>query len=231
MNIGVHTGSLWSATGQQFATATFSNESTTGWQTVTFASRRARHRRHDVHRVVPRASGHYSERLGHMALAGIDNFPLHVPIHGATYTYSAGFPPIGSDVDYGVDVVFTVPASVVPTVTASDPGDGDTNIPINSTVNATFNTSILAGTTTMTVTPSGRQCDLRNIIARLRASSPDLHTRIGPCDWDDLYRVDSRRANSVRHASGRSDYVVVHDRRVKYLSVQAIRLECQTDHH
>ena len=154
-NVGVHTGSLWSATGQQLATATFSNESTTGWQTVTFASAVPVTAGTTYIASYHAPSGHYSDTVGAYASAGIDNFPLHVPIHGATYTYSAGFPANSSDVDYGVDVVFTVPASVVPAVTASDPGDGDTNIPINSTVNATFNTSILAGTTTMTVTPSG----------------------------------------------------------------------------
>ena len=37
-NTGTHTGTLWSSTGTQLATATFANESATGWQTVTFAS-------------------------------------------------------------------------------------------------------------------------------------------------------------------------------------------------
>jgi hypothetical protein len=37
-NTGTHTGSLWSASGQRLAQATFSGESATGWQTVTFAS-------------------------------------------------------------------------------------------------------------------------------------------------------------------------------------------------
>ena len=37
-NTGTHTGTLWSATGQQLAQATFSGESASGWQTVTFSS-------------------------------------------------------------------------------------------------------------------------------------------------------------------------------------------------
>lgn len=36
-NTGTHTGSLWSATGQLLAKATFVNETATGWQQVTFA--------------------------------------------------------------------------------------------------------------------------------------------------------------------------------------------------
>lgn len=35
---GTHTGTLWSATGAKLATATFTDESRSGWQTVTFAS-------------------------------------------------------------------------------------------------------------------------------------------------------------------------------------------------
>lgn len=37
-NTGTHTGSLFNASGTQLATATFTNESTSGWQTVTFAT-------------------------------------------------------------------------------------------------------------------------------------------------------------------------------------------------
>src|SRR6478609_8831500 len=35
---GSHTGSLWSASGTLLATATFTNETASGWQTVTFSS-------------------------------------------------------------------------------------------------------------------------------------------------------------------------------------------------
>ncbi|MET0991558.1 MAG: DUF4082 domain-containing protein, partial [Lacisediminihabitans sp.] len=37
-NTGVHTGSLWSSAGVRLATATFSNETASGWQTVSFPS-------------------------------------------------------------------------------------------------------------------------------------------------------------------------------------------------
>ncbi|MFI1582754.1 DUF4082 domain-containing protein [Embleya sp. NPDC020630] len=38
-NTGVHTGSLWSATGERLATATFVGESQSGWQQVNFEPR------------------------------------------------------------------------------------------------------------------------------------------------------------------------------------------------
>ena len=37
-NTGTHVGRLWSSTGQQLATATFTNETASGWQQVNFAT-------------------------------------------------------------------------------------------------------------------------------------------------------------------------------------------------
>ena len=37
-NIGTHTADLWSSTGTLLATATFTNETTSGWQQVNFSS-------------------------------------------------------------------------------------------------------------------------------------------------------------------------------------------------
>ena len=37
-NVGPHVGHLWSSTGTQLAQATFTNETASGWQRVTFAS-------------------------------------------------------------------------------------------------------------------------------------------------------------------------------------------------
>ena len=57
-NLGTHTGSLWAATGgSPLATATFTNETASGWQTATFSSPGERHRGHHVRRVVLRAAG------------------------------------------------------------------------------------------------------------------------------------------------------------------------------
>ncbi|KKC38903.1 hypothetical protein WH87_08100 [Devosia epidermidihirudinis] len=37
-NVGTHTGTLWSSTGAQLGTVTFTNESASGWQTATFSN-------------------------------------------------------------------------------------------------------------------------------------------------------------------------------------------------
>ncbi len=48
-NTGVHTGSLWNASGQLLATGTFTNETASGWQTLVFSTPVANHGRRDVH--------------------------------------------------------------------------------------------------------------------------------------------------------------------------------------
>ena len=54
-NTGTHVGHLWTPTGTLLATATFTGESATGWQQVTFATPVADHGEHHVRRVVLRA--------------------------------------------------------------------------------------------------------------------------------------------------------------------------------
>ena len=86
-NTGTHVGNLWSATGQLLAHATFTNESASGWQQVTFAT------------AVPISAnttyvasyyapvGHYSQDAGYMyphpapepdGNDSLDSAPLHV---------------------------------------------------------------------------------------------------------------------------------------------------------
>lgn len=151
-NIGVHTGSLWTAAGVLLATATFSNESTSGWQTVTFASPVAITAGTSYVASYHAPNGHYQATPGAFASTGVDNFPLHVPAHGSLYDYATGFPRSSSDADYGVDVVFTVPASTVPTVTATTPAANATSVSVGTAITATFNTTLIAGTPTVSVT-------------------------------------------------------------------------------
>jgi methionine-rich copper-binding protein CopC len=154
-NIGSHTGTLWSATGTQLATATFSNESSTGWQTVSFATPVTVTAGTTYIASYHTTVGYYSVTMNAYSSSGVDNFPLHVPANGSLYTYGGGAPNSTSASDYGVDVVFTVPASVVPTVTSTDPSDGDSNLSVNSPIKVNFSTSILAGTTSVAVTQNG----------------------------------------------------------------------------
>ncbi|MBE9014660.1 DUF4082 domain-containing protein [Chroococcidiopsidales cyanobacterium LEGE 13417] len=113
-NTGVHTGNLWTSSGQQLATATFTNETTSGWQQVNFDRPVA-----IIANTVYVASyhtnvGRYSSDENYFAVSGADNGPLHFLVNGASgsngvYKYgSSGFPnQTYKASNYWVDVVFT----------------------------------------------------------------------------------------------------------------------------
>ena len=60
-NTGTHIGSLWTADGQRLAQATFTGETASGWQTVTFADAgRGAARTRPTSRPTTRPNGHYA---------------------------------------------------------------------------------------------------------------------------------------------------------------------------
>jgi hypothetical protein len=113
-NTGTHVGNLWTSTGTLLASATFTGETASGWQQVTFAS------------PVPITAntvyvasyhtnvGHYSQDARYFATAGVDNPPLHALANGLSggngvYAYgsTSSFPNgTWNSTNYWVDVVF-----------------------------------------------------------------------------------------------------------------------------
>jgi hypothetical protein len=153
-NTGTHTGSLWSAAGAQLATATFTNESSTGWQTVTFGSPVAVTAGTTYTVSYKTTVGYYSATTGGLA-AALNNPPLHTPAHGGAYLYGGGYPSNSSDANYWVDPIFSVSASQVPSVIATSPSSAATNVPPGSAVTATFDTVLSQGSPTLSVVTSG----------------------------------------------------------------------------
>jgi O-glycosyl hydrolase len=116
-NTGTHVGNLWSSAGTKLATATFSGETASGWQQVSFATPVA-----ITSNTVYVASyhctvGHYSEDDNYFASKGVDNPPLHALANGVSggdgvYAYgtSSAFPnSTWNAANYWVDVVFASP--------------------------------------------------------------------------------------------------------------------------
>ena len=119
-NTGTHIGSLWTASGQLLASATFTNETASGWQQVNFA--------HPV-RISPNTTyiasyyapnGHYSETDQYFdppirGGATLNSPPLHAvrSTHATSngmyiYTKSVAFPSLTfNGANYWVDVLFT----------------------------------------------------------------------------------------------------------------------------
>ncbi|MFI5107226.1 MAG: N,N-dimethylformamidase beta subunit family domain-containing protein [Terriglobales bacterium] len=176
-NTGTHVGNLWTNTGSLLATATFANETASGWQQVTFAS------------PVPIAAstayvasyhttvGHYSSDANYFATAGVNNPPLHALQNGVsgadgvfTYDITAGCTPTVqpcfpagtfNSANYWVDVVFQNTFGISGTISGSG-GNGATvtaslgGITVaTATANASGAYSLVGlGDGTYTVTPT-----------------------------------------------------------------------------
>ena len=150
MNLGTHTGSVWSANGALLGTVTFTDESSTGWQTAYLTS------------PVPVTAGttyivSYRAPVGGFATtadglsAKVDSPPLHAPANGGVFTYGAGAPLDISTANYWVDVVFSA-TDAAPSVQGTAPADGATNVPVGAVITATLSGQVQAGTPRLAVT-------------------------------------------------------------------------------
>lgn len=106
---GTHTGSLWSSTGTLLASATFSSETSSGWQTVTFSSP-VSIAAGTTYVASFHSNGHYADTSNYFTTAHA-NGPLTAPAsNNGVYTYGTGnlFPTstFGAT-NYWVDVVFS----------------------------------------------------------------------------------------------------------------------------
>jgi hypothetical protein len=113
-NTGTHIGSLWNAEGTLLASATFTNESASGWQQVNFAT---------PVQITPNTTyvagyfapnGHYSATSAAFSSKGIENSPLTALANSAggngVYAYggASAFPSSSFNAtNYSVDVTFT----------------------------------------------------------------------------------------------------------------------------
>ena len=152
-NTGTHVANLWDSSGTKLATATFTNETTTGWQQVNFSVPVAiiANTTYVASYLAPR--GQYSVTEPYFANGGVDNPPLHALANSVgpngVYKYGGGFPTATwNSTNYWVDVVFDTTATVdttPPTVTAfTIPATATAlNVPI-SNLTATDNVGVTA---------------------------------------------------------------------------------------
>jgi hypothetical protein len=157
-NTGAHTGSLWSSTGALLATGTFSNETASGWQTLTFSSP-VSILPNTVYVVSYHATvGHYSADTTFFANQ-YDAWPLHAPsaaTGNGVYAYGASqFPnqPSGGT-NYWVDVVYTSPYinAVNPAVASTSPAQGASGVALVGAVTAGFNKNVTPSSIQFTLT-------------------------------------------------------------------------------
>jgi hypothetical protein len=112
-NTGTHVGALWSSTGALLAQATFSGESSSGWQSVRFSTPVAITAGTTYVTSYLAPNGHYSVTPAAFASAGVDTPPLHAISNqisaNGVYAYGAtnAFPTnTFNSGNYWVDVLF-----------------------------------------------------------------------------------------------------------------------------
>ena len=113
-NIGSHSGSLWTADGNQLSTALFSSETSTGWQEVLFASPIAISANKTYIASYHTNVGYYSKSINYFSVTHSNGSFLEAPSANVVggngvYKYGVGFPnTISADnTNYWVDVIFS----------------------------------------------------------------------------------------------------------------------------
>jgi Domain of unknown function (DUF4082)/Bacterial Ig-like domain len=148
-NTGTHIGNLWTTAGTNLATATFTGETASGWQQVSFAAPVAITANTLYVASYHAPNGNYAFDSNYFA-SGFQNGPLYFPRDGESggngvYVYGAGGFPTNTfqASNYWVDVVFTTSAggsdTTPPTVITKSPTDNATGVSPTTAVTATFN--------------------------------------------------------------------------------------------
>ncbi len=167
-NTGTHIGTLWSASGQQLATATFTSESESGWQQVNFSTPVDVFPNTTYVAAYFDPAGHYADSQYYFYTPpptggnALNSPPLHAvaanaaPVNGAfasenglfSYTSASGFPTSSfNGSNYWVDPVFATATAPGAVTNASAKAGGD-----SATVS--WNAPAEGGpTTTYTITP------------------------------------------------------------------------------
>ena len=147
-NTGTHIGKLWNSSGQLLAQGTFSGESASGWQTMTFPSpvSIAANTTFIVSYYAP--NGHYSYDSGYFTTKGtgqgvVKQLQSSVSSPNGVFKDGAGGFPNQSwnDTNYWVDAIVetgTPGSTNPPVVTASVPANNATGVSLNQNVTATF---------------------------------------------------------------------------------------------
>jgi len=162
-NTGTHVGHLWTATGTQLASVTFTGETATGWQQATLSTPVSLSAGATYVASYYAPNGHYAEDDGYFLASATDAPPLHAlkdGTDGPNGVYrpgtGGGFPTQAyQSANYWVDVVFSPSGSgsdtTPPTVTSQQPAVGAMNVATTTTVTATFSEPVQSGTISMSL--------------------------------------------------------------------------------
>ncbi|HEV3170521.1 MAG TPA: DUF4082 domain-containing protein [Actinocrinis sp.] len=148
-NTGTHTGSLWSASGTQLATGTFTGETASGWQSLTFSSAVAISANTPYVVSYHAPNGFYSSTSAYFNGA-VSNYPL-TALASASAAHGNGVYAYGS-------------TSVFPTNSYNA---------TNYWVDPTFTTSPPGGASAVTTTLADTSTATNSLAAKVNGASPD----------------------------------------------------------
>jgi hypothetical protein len=120
-NTGTHVANLWNSSGTLLSSATFTNETASGWQQANFSTPAAITANSVYVASYHTSVGHYSDDQNYFANSGVDSPPLQALQNGVSgsdgvfaYGSSSLFPSQGYNAsNYWVDVVFVPSATLV----------------------------------------------------------------------------------------------------------------------
>jgi hypothetical protein len=150
-NGGTHVAHLWSDTGTSLATATFTNETSFGWQQVNFSTAVPISANTTYVASYYAPTGGYASDSGYFASSEVNSGPLHALQDGTDggnglYEYGADGFPTGSyqSTNYWVDVVFNASTAdtTPPAVTGEFPSPNSTGIAQTTAITATFSKAV-----------------------------------------------------------------------------------------
>ena len=158
-NTGAHTGTLWTASGTQLATGTFTNESAQGWEELDFSTPVAVTAGTTYVASYHTTTGHYANTPNGLA-AAVTNGPLTAAAGGGVYAYgsSTTFPASAFQAtNYWVDVVYqqTQGSGRGPSVASATPAAGSSSNPTSTDPSVTFSEPVVTSSVSFTVKDSG----------------------------------------------------------------------------
>ncbi|MDR6322064.1 DUF4082 domain-containing protein [Actinoplanes couchii] len=106
LNTGIHTGTLWNSAGEAVASAPFTSETASGWQSVAFSPAVTLTPGETYTVSYWSSAGRYAVSLNQFAVQGVDSPPLHVPQTGGVFRIGEGFPQTPTNHNFWVDVKF-----------------------------------------------------------------------------------------------------------------------------
>ena len=164
-NNGTHTGSLWTASGTLLATGTFTNETSSGWQTLnfTYPVEISANTTYVVGYYDP--DGYYASDPDEFdwqlstppLIAPKSNYMSSTGGNGVYNLGGPGFPTHSyAGTSYAVDVIFdsTQPKGLPPTVLSSAPAAGSSSDPLPLSPSVSFSEPVVQSSVTFTVTQS-----------------------------------------------------------------------------